>query len=48
MKTSIGKGTDSEGKIVSEIVTGIYEEKYEIDSKNITSADTKYFLVEIL
>ena len=36
VKTGVGKGTDTEGGTVSEIVTGTCEEKYEIDSKNVT------------
>jgi len=38
----------SEKGIVSETVTGCCGEKYETYSNNVTSADTKYFLVERL
>ena len=41
-----GNDTNSGREIVSEAVTGFCEEKYETDSKNVTSADTRYFLVE--
>ena len=43
-----GAGNDivSDGRSVSDIVIGTCGEKYGIDSKNIISANTKYFLVE--
>jgi len=45
-RTSVDNDTDSEGGAVSNIVTGTYGEKYGIYSKNVTSADAKYFMVE--
>ena len=46
---SNGAGNDADSeRVVSEAVTGCCEEKYKIDSKNVTSAGTKYFLVEEL
>ena len=41
-----GKGTDSEREINSDAVTRSCGEKQGTDSKNVTSTDTKYFLVD--
>ena len=41
-----GKGTNDEREIDSDAVTGPCGEKRGTDSKNVTSADTKYFLVD--
>jgi len=41
-----GNREDGERGTDSSVVTGPYKEKYEIDLKNVTSADTKYFLVD--
>jgi len=46
VETGVGNDTDSEGGTVSDMVSGTYVEKYGTDSKNVTSSDTKYFLVE--
>ena len=48
VEAGVGNDTDSKGGTVSDIVTGTCGEKYGIDSKNVTSTDTKYFLVERL
>jgi len=45
VEAGVGNDTDSEGGTVSDIMTGTCGE-YETESKNVTSADTKYFLVE--
>ena len=45
-KAGINNGTVSDGGTVSDIVIGTCGEKYETESKNVTLADTKYFLVE--
>jgi len=47
-KVSAGKGTESEKGTDADVVPVTGGEKYETDSKNVTSADTKYFLVERL
>jgi len=41
-RTDGGRGTDSDA------VTALCREKYKTDSKNMTSADIKYFLLERL
>ena len=41
-----GNDTDSGRKIILEAITRYCGEKYETDSKNVTFADTKYFLIE--
>ena len=46
VEAGAGNGIHSEERIVSDIVTGTYGEKYRLDSMNITSADAKYFLLE--
>jgi len=46
VETGIDNDTDSEEGTVSDILTRTCREKYRIYSKNITSADTKYFMVE--
>jgi len=38
-------GTDGARGIDSDVVTGLCGKKYGMDSKNMTFADTKYFLV---
>ena len=44
--TVAGKGTDGERKMDFDAVTGSCGEKQGTDSKNMTLADTKYFLVD--
>ena len=46
IEAGIGNDTNNEGETVSDMVTGTCVEKYGTDSKNVTSTDTKYFLVE--
>ena len=46
VKAGVGNSTNSEERTVSDIVIGTGGEKYETDSKTVTSGDTKYFLVE--
>ena len=46
IEAGVGNDIDSEEGTVSDIVTGTCGEKYGIDSKNVTSAETKYFLVK--
>jgi len=46
VEASVDNGIDSEGGTISDIVIRTYGEKYRTDSKNVTSADTKYVLVE--
>jgi len=48
VEAGVSNDTDSEEGTVLDIVTGTCGEKYELDSKNVTSADNKYFLVEEL
>ena len=48
VEAGVGNGTDRERGTVSDAVRGAYLEKYGLDSKNVTSAYTKYFLVERL
>ena len=38
----VGNDTDNEGGIVSDVMRGACIEKYRTDTKNTTSADTKY------
>jgi len=45
LSTGLGNDIDSEGGTVSDMLTEACE-KYETDSKNVSSADTKYLLVE--
>ena len=47
LSTGLGNDIDSEGGTVSDMLTEACE-KYETDSKNVTSANIKYFLVEVL
>jgi len=44
----VSNGTDNERGIVSKVVTGCCREKYGTDSKNVTSAEKKYFLMKVL
>jgi len=46
VEAGVGNDTDSEGGTVSDTVSGICVEKYGTDSKNVTSAGTKYFMVD--
>ena len=48
LSAGVGNDTDSEGGTISDMVTRTCVEKYGTDSKNVTSADRKYFLVERL
>ena len=41
-----GNRTDGRRGIDSDAITGLCGEKYGMDSKIVTSADSKYFLVE--
>jgi len=45
VEAGVSNNTNSEEGIVSDIVTETYGEKYRTDSTNVTSSDTKYFLV---
>jgi len=46
IEAGVGNDTDNEVGTVSAIVIRTCGEKYKTDSKNITSAETKYFLVD--
>ena len=46
VEAGVDNDTDSEGGTIPDIMTGACGEKYETDAKNVTSTDTKYFLVE--
>jgi len=48
IEAGVGNDIDSEGGTVSDIMIKTCGEKYEINSKNVTSADIKYFLAEEL
>ena len=48
VEAGVSNGTNSKGETVSDMVTETCVEKYGTDLKNVTSADTKYFLVEEL
>jgi len=46
VEAGVGNDTDSEGGTISDMMTGTCVEKYGTYSKNVTLADTKYFMVE--
>jgi len=46
VEAGVSNGTVGDRGIISDMVIKTCEEKYEKDSKNVTSTDTKYFLVE--
>ena len=41
VEAGVGNGTDNERETVSDMVTETCVEKYETDSENVTSVDTK-------